>query len=125
MGHPSIETRENPLYVKGMLLSLYVMSICDAMETCEQALVSQMKRSARSVKNCINEAQSPESRADFIHKLKMADKELHELVGMIATEAHVHELLKSRQVLLLDLSADLAKLLGRTIATARKNQKKI
>lgn len=50
MGHPSIETRESPLYVKSMLLSLYAMSICDAMETCQQALVSQMKRSSAKCK---------------------------------------------------------------------------
>jgi four helix bundle protein len=44
------------------------------------AISRQLVRSGTSIGANIAEAQSAESRRDFIHKLKIADKELHETV---------------------------------------------
>ncbi len=121
MAHPSIENRPNPLYVKAMLLHVYVLAVLPPMPDEERrGLSDQLCRSVRSVKNNVNEAQSPESRKDFVHKLKIADKELHEATGMIATEAGAFPLLKQHQQLLLDLCEEVAKLIGKSISTAKR-----
>ncbi len=57
--------------------------------TFEQSVVSQILRAGTSVGANICEAQYAESRKDFIHKLKIAEKELAEFsywLGIITTE---------------------------------------
>ncbi|RPI67592.1 MAG: four helix bundle protein [Ignavibacteriae bacterium] len=116
MSHPSIENRPNPLYVKAMLLHIYVLAVLpDLPDEVRRGLSDQLSRSSRSIKNNVNEAQSAESRRDFVHKLKIADKELHETTGMIATEAKAFPLLTLYQALLLDLCEELAKLSSMSI----------
>lgn len=41
-------------------------------------MANQLYRCGTSIGSQVSEAQSPESRADFIHKLKIADKEAEE-----------------------------------------------
>ena len=108
MSHPALENRPNPLYVKSMLLSVYIKPITqELIDLREFNLADQLSRSIRSVKNNVNEAQTSESRADFIHKLKIADKELHEAYNM----------------LILELLVDVAKLIGKSISTTRINKR--
>ncbi len=123
MAHPAFELKSNPLYVKAMLFHRYVQVVVfDLRERREFSLADQLDRSARAVKNSVSEAQSSESRKDFCHKLKIASKELHESTAMIASEAFVSELFSHYQPVLLDLAYELTRLLGKSIATARKNQ---
>ena len=124
MSHPALENRPNPLYVKSMLLSVYIKPITqELIDLREFNLADQLSRSIRSVKNNVNEAQTSESRADFIHKLKIADKELHEATGMVATEHDACPLLESYHMLILELLSDVAKLIGKSISTTRINKR--
>ncbi|NQW31076.1 MAG: four helix bundle protein [Ignavibacteria bacterium] len=107
--------------MRATLLSVYISAACSDLDKYD-ALRDQMKRAARGVKNCVNEAQSPESRADFIHKLKIADKELCELTGMVATEGSKVPLIRIHSALLLELCLDVARLLGKSISSAKRNR---
>jgi four helix bundle protein len=69
----------------------------------------------------VNEAQAAQSRKDFVHKLKLAAKELNEAAGMIATDASESPTLKKNQQLLLEIAEEIAKIIGKSVATARKN----
>jgi len=88
-------------------------------------ICDQILRSGTSPAPNYGEAQSAESRADFIHKLKIALKELRETkiwlkvimqVGLI----HPSEVLES----LLQETDELISILFRSIETARKNNAK-
>ncbi len=124
MGHPALETKPNPLYTKAMLLRGYVRPVeFELKELRLYDLADQLGRSARSVANNVNEAQSASSRRDFVNKLRIASKELNETSGMIAIEATSSPLLRRFSPLLLDLCTDLAKLLGKSIASTIRNGK--
>ena len=86
----------------------------------------QLLRSGTSPAPNYGEAQSAESRADFIHKLKIALKELRETkiwlliivrAKLIQPESKLDELLNETDQLI--------SILVTSIATARKNMKKI
>ncbi len=121
MAHPSLENRPNPLYVKAMLLHAYIRVIVAELVALRQYdLADQLGRSVRSVNNNVNEAQAAQSRKDFVHKLKLASKELNEAAGMIATEASESLTMKRHQCLRLEISEEIAKIIGKSVATARK-----
>ena len=85
---------------------------------------SQILRSGTSPAPNYGEAQSAESRADFIHKLKIALKELRE------TEIWLKIIIKSELIqpinkltLILDEVDELIAILFKSIETAQKNNK--
>lgn len=59
--------------------ALDVMSFCENLDNMGKYVISkQLLRSGTSIGANIHEAQSPESKNDFIHKLKIAHKEAME-----------------------------------------------
>ena len=75
----------NPLLQKCMKLSLAAISYADALEVQKRFVIAkQLLRCATSIGANAVEAQSAESKADFIHKLKIADKEAHETYYWLA-----------------------------------------
>ncbi len=84
----------------------------------------QMLRSGTSIAANYGEAQSAESRADFIHKLKVSLKELRE------TEVWLKIILESKPIKsssglspLLQETDELVSILFKSIDTAKKNDK--
>ena len=69
----------NPLLKKSIEFSLAVIEYCDRLEIEKKfVLARQLLRSATSIGANSMEAQNPESKADFIHKIKIAAKEADE-----------------------------------------------
>jgi four helix bundle protein len=69
----------NPLVRHSVEFSLEIMRFCQELEKERCFVVSkQLIRSGTAIGALILEAQSAESRGDFIHKLKVADKEARE-----------------------------------------------
>ena len=67
---------DNILVQKCISFSLSVIAFVKTLEEQKKFVIAkQMLRRATSVGACVMEAQSAESKADFIHKLKIADKE--------------------------------------------------
>lgn len=67
--------KENVVVVKSTELALEIISFCEVLEAKRKFVVGkQLLRSGTSVGANIREAQHAESRADFIHKLKIAAK---------------------------------------------------
>jgi four helix bundle protein len=120
MASSFIENRQNPLHVKAMLMQLYVSALIQDLEVRHRYnLANQLDRAARSVKNNINEAQAPESREDFIHKLKVANKELNEVVGMLNEVSRFVS--KNDLQIVYDLCIELSRIISRSIYTAKSN----
>lgn len=69
----------NPLLKKSIEFSLAVIEYCERLELEKKfVLARQLLRSATSIGANSMEAQNPESKADFIHKMKIAAKEADE-----------------------------------------------
>ena len=69
----------NPLIKKSIEFSLSVINYCEQLESLKKYLLAkQLLRSATSIGANAMEAQNPESKPDFIHKMKIAAKEADE-----------------------------------------------
>lgn len=70
---------KNPVLKLTIQFSLSVIEYCELLETEKKYVVSkQLLRSATSIGANSMEAQNAESKADFIHKMKIAAKEADE-----------------------------------------------
>lgn len=71
--------KENVIVTKSIDFSLAIINYCEALEQDRKYVVSkQLFRSATSIGANIFEVQNAESKADFIHKMKIAAKEASE-----------------------------------------------
>ena len=71
--------RENVIVNKSVRFALSVIRYCEVLEHDRKYVIAkQLMRSGTSIGANIFEAQNAESRADFVHKLKIAAKEASE-----------------------------------------------
>jgi four helix bundle protein len=71
--------KENIVVSKSIALSLAIIDYCEILEKERKYVVAnQLLKSGTSIGANIHEAQNAESKADFIHKMKIAAKELEE-----------------------------------------------
>ena len=71
--------KENIVVIKSITLSLAIISFCEILEKERRFVVAnQLLKSGTSIGANLHEAQNAESKADFIHKVKIAAKELEE-----------------------------------------------
>jgi len=69
----------NPILKKTIEFSLMVIEYCELLDSYKKYIISkQLLRSATSIGANAMEAQNSESKADFIHKLKISAKEADE-----------------------------------------------
>ena len=108
------------------VFAVRIMNVCEAIpsERLKSGhLKDQLFRAGTSVAANYAEAEEPESREDFIHKMKIAMKELAEArcwLRIIGTSGYLPaERLKP----LIAESLELTRMLGASIATARSRMK--
>lgn len=71
---------KNPILKNTIHFSLMVIEYCEALDINKKYIISkQLLRSATSIGANSMEAQNAESKADFIHKIKIAAKEADEV----------------------------------------------
>jgi four helix bundle protein len=71
--------RENIIVTKTVDFSLEIIAFCEVLESNRKFVISnQLLKSGTSIGANVHEAQNAESRADFIHKMKIAAKEVEE-----------------------------------------------
>lgn len=71
--------RENIIVSKIIDFALDVIAFCEILEQNRKFVISnQLLKSGTSIGANVHEAQNAESRADFIHKMKIAAKEIEE-----------------------------------------------
>ncbi len=104
-----------------------VIAICESVNSSRAGshMVGQLIRSGTSPALNYGEAQSAESRSDFIHKLKIAVKELRESYNSLRIMERAN--LASNNVLLqstLTECNELISILVKSIETAKKNKEK-
>jgi four helix bundle protein len=70
---------ENPIVKLSFYFSLKVINYCEKLEATRKFVIAnQLIRAGTSIGANIMEAQNPESKDDFIHKMKVAAKEADE-----------------------------------------------
>lgn len=73
------EYSNNPLVKHSIEFSLMVIKFAEVLENEKKFIIArQLLRCGTSIGANVMEAQSAESKLDFVHKLKIADKEAHE-----------------------------------------------
>ncbi|GAA4275059.1 four helix bundle protein [Aquimarina gracilis] len=70
---------KNVVVEKSIEVALLIIEYCEALENSKKFVIAkQLLKSGTSIGANIHEAQNAESKADFIHKIKIATKELEE-----------------------------------------------
>ncbi|WP_026714720.1 four helix bundle protein [Flavobacterium daejeonense] len=71
--------KENIIVSKTIDFALEIISFCELLEQNRKFVIAnQLLKSGTSIGANVHEAQNAESRADFIHKIKIAAKEIEE-----------------------------------------------
>jgi four helix bundle protein len=71
--------KSNLIVDKTVAFSLDVITYCEILESCRKYVIAkQLLRAGTAIGSNVFEAQRAESKADFIHKMKIADKEANE-----------------------------------------------
>ncbi len=114
----------NPLLRKSMEFSIMAVAYAEELEAQRKYIVArQFLRSATSVGANAMEAQTAESNADFIHKLKIADKEAHETKYWLHLCQHSPSYPKHTK--LFPLLEEVMKLLNAIISTSSKRRSSV
>jgi len=109
----------NPILKLSFDFSLMIIRYCELLENSRKyVLAKQLLRSGTSIgANCM-EAQNAESKADFIHKMKIAAKEAEESqywLWLCDYAANYPDCKK-----LIDKSEEINKVLGKILSTAKR-----
>jgi four helix bundle protein len=114
---------KNPLLKQALAFSLAIVSYCESLEKDRKYVVSrQLMRSGTSIGANSFEAQNAESKADFIHKLKIAAKEGDETHYWLLICKHSESYADCDH--LIEALQELMKLLNSIIATSKKKLSK-
>ena len=108
------------------VFAVRIMNVCEAIpsERLKSGhLKDQLFRAGTSVAANYAEAEEPESREDFIHKMKIAMKELAEARCWLRIVGTSGYLPAERLKPLIAESLELTRMLGASIATARSRMK--
>lgn len=110
----------NPILNKTLQFSLDVIEYCEKLDSAGKYVISkQLLRSATSIGANVHEAQNPSSKNDFIHKMKIAAKEIEETKYWLYLCEHsknypFEEKLKNQ---ILEISKIVYKILSTSIST--------
>lgn len=100
--------------------SLDILDFTDELEQLRKyTIAKQLTKSGTSIGANVRESQSAESRRDFIHKLKISEKELEETEYWLLLCLHSQVL--PNPGALLDNIQSIRKVLGKIIGTASRN----
>lgn len=74
-----MEVKQNIILAKTIAFSIEIISYCELLESNKKFVIArQLLKSGTSIGANVHEAQNAESRNDFIHKMKIAAKEIEE-----------------------------------------------
>ena len=113
----------NPLLQLSFEFALAIIKYCERIEADRKYVIArQLLRCGTSVGANIREAQNAESRADFIHKLKISAKEAGETEYWLLLCQSAGSFPDTGE--LLEKISALIRLLGKIISTAKRNLRK-
>lgn len=109
-----------PIYIKSKALAVEGVRFSDYLKNKHKSIhANQLGRAITSVGANIHEAHDAESKNDFIHKLKVAKKELNESIYWVEILSAAYQIAIPEE--LSKLLSDCLKLLSSIIATTKRN----
>jgi four helix bundle protein len=113
-------TKNNPIVEHSFNFSLKIVAYCEQLEAERKYVIArQLLKSGTSIGANISESQSSESKLDFIHKLKIAEKECVETNYWLRICKHSENYPNCDS--LLEALLPIQKLLSSIISSAKKN----
>ncbi len=114
--------KENAVVQKSVEFAIRIVEYCEVLEEKRKYVIAtQLLKAGTSIGANIHEAQNAESRADFIHKMKIAVKELEEtkywLVLCERAESYPFDMLLKENI------EELGLIMYKIISTSKKNAK--
>jgi len=110
--------KENIIVEKSFSYALRIVLYCESLEENKKFVISrQLLRSGTSIGANVREAQNAESKADFIHKIKLAAKEADETEYWLLICQHTPSY--SFDVSLLTDVQELIKILSKIISSSK------
>jgi len=117
MSNPS----NNPVLDLSFQFALDIVEFCEILENKKKYVVSkQLLKAGTSVGANIHEAQSPESKADFIHKMKVSSKEVKETMFWLNLCKKSKNYPDTQH--LIKNAIEIEKILNKIISTAKRNK---
>lgn len=115
--------QSNPIVKHSFEFALNIIGYCELLEAKRKfALANQLLKSGTSIGANVMEAQNAESKADFIHKMKIAAKEAEETQYWLQLCNYANGYPDcTEQILKL---VEINKLLGKIISTSKKSLSK-
>lgn len=111
---------ENALKQKSYSFALKIIKVCRELHAEKEFILSkQLLRSGTAIGALIEEANQAESRADFIHKLSIANKEANETLYWIRLLIDSEIIIEEKGKSLLIESTELIKILTASIKTSK------
>jgi len=112
--------KEGPIVKKSFDFSLTIISYCEYLNDKRKFIIAnQLLKSGTSIGANIFEAQFPESRLDFIHKMKIALKEANETLYWLSLCEKIEGLLVQQDTL--KQLKEIILILSKIIVTSKKN----
>lgn len=114
-----LKADENPIVLKTFAFAVSAAKYCQFLQTSKNyPLANQLFKSSTSIGANVREAQNAESKADFIHKFKIAVKEVDETEYWLALckELYDHKELTS----LNEQLTEIQKIINKIISTSKK-----
>lgn len=114
-----LQASENPIVLKTFSFAVNTARYCQILQQNKHfPLANQLFRSATSIGANVREAQNAESKADFIHKFKIAIKEVDETEYWLAL---CHELYHDDEPsALTEQLIEIQKIINKIISTSKK-----
>lgn len=103
------------------------MKLCQAVEAksaVSRAIINQLVRSGTSVGANVEESQAGQSRADFVHKLEIALKELRETRYWLRLLVAAQLVPEAKLQALINESEELLKILAKIVVNTKSNAPK-
>lgn len=111
---------ENVIVKLSFEFALEIIKLAEILEEDKKYVIArQILKSGTSVGANINESQNAESKADFIHKLKIASKEASETEYWLLLCKHSEKYPDT--TLLIEKLSEIKKVLGKIISTSKKS----
>jgi four helix bundle protein len=112
--------RDGPIVQKSMTFAIDIIKYCDFLSEGKKFIISnQLLKAGTSIGANIFEAQYAESRLDFIHKMKIAQKEANETLYWLMLCENINKV-KIQEEMINNLNEILA-ILSKIVTTSKKN----
>jgi four helix bundle protein len=112
--------RDGPIVQKSMTFAIAIIKYCDFLIEGKKFIISnQLLKAGTSIGANIFEAQYAESRLDFIHKMKIAQKEANETLYWLMLCENINKI-KIQEEMINNLNEILA-ILSKIVTTSKRN----